>query len=41
MTLLAATAMTQVIPQHTDYIRILPELVLAIFGMRCESRGKL
>ena len=33
MTLLAATALTQVIPQHADYIRILPELVLAIFGM--------
>ncbi len=33
MTLFAATALTQVIPQHADYVRILPELVLAIFGM--------
>ena len=29
----AATALPQVIPQSSDYVRILPELVLAIFGM--------
>jgi NADH-quinone oxidoreductase subunit N len=29
----SATNMTQVIPQAADYIRILPEIVLAIFGM--------
>jgi NADH-quinone oxidoreductase subunit N len=29
----SATDMTQVIPQTADYIRILPELVLAVFGM--------
>ncbi len=29
----SATDMTQLIPQTADYIRILPELVLAVFGM--------
>ena len=28
-----ATDLTQVIPQAADYVRILPEIVLAIFGM--------
>ena len=30
---MAATALTQVIPQRVDYIRILPEIVLSLFGM--------
>ena len=29
----SANDMTQVIPQAADYVRILPEIVLAIFGM--------
>ena len=28
-----ATDLAQVIPQAADYVRILPEIVLAIFGM--------
>jgi NADH-quinone oxidoreductase subunit N len=33
MTLLAVTEAVQVIPHTGDYVRILPEIVLAIFGM--------
>ena len=32
-------AYSQMLPQSADYVRVLPEIVLSVFGIDCDDDG--